>query len=82
MAQATGRRVLPFVYLVHVTVLCGLLAAVGYVLDRLPLLPASVSRRYQGVMFAAMFGLSRPVDGWMDPSTEPLAGSVATDSTP
>ena len=67
---------LPFVYLFLVSGVALALGAFGYLLDRLPLVPTSASRAYQGALLAVVAGLSRPVDGWVEaprnaPVTEP-----------
>ena len=82
MATGLGRRALPLLYLIPVSAAACLLALVGYAIDRLPFVPASVPRGYQRVMFAAIFGLSRPVDGLLDRGSEPVPERVAGESAP
>lgn len=82
MSRRRGRPVLPFVYFLLVSVLALGLGVLGYLIDRLPVVPASVSRAYQRALLAAVAGLSRPVDGWAEAPRDSPVGEPTVETPP
>jgi len=76
MVRTPGRRSLPTLYLVPVSVLCGLLILLGALLDWVPLVPGVLSGRYDRLVFATISWLVSPVDGWTGEPAEPVGGVV------
>lgn len=61
-----------FAYLVVVTALAALLITVGYLLNRVPVLPSTVERTYAAFLMSLLDLLLKPFDA-LGPATQPSA---------
>ena len=79
--MARRPRLLPFAYLLALSAVVAILALVGAVLDRLPLVPGAVSRAYGSGLVRLAAWLTAPVDAW-GPGPAPSPPADATAGSP
>ena len=82
MSTWPARRALALSYLLPYSLVVAGLVCLGFAVDSVPLLPRSVTGRYQRAMLATVSGLARPVDGLTESPPEPVPGGVTGESAP
>ena len=82
MSRTPAGRVLPLVYFLLLGAVALLLAVLGFVLDRVPLIPATVGRGYQLALLGLLSTLSTPLDGWADRWSDAPVGEPTAESSP
>ena len=82
MSRTPAGRALPLLYFLVLGAVALLFAVLGFVLDRLPLVPAAVGRGYQLALLGLLSTFSRPLDGWADRPSDAPVGDPTAESSP